>query len=324
MKHENRPMAADHSCSMSRSSASARQAGHERLQERARRGRRRHGEGRRDHPQEGPRQERQARRRGRDRGRGRDVASAPTARAASSSRSTSRPTSPRATTTSRRSSKNVVDVAAKRARTARTSAPSRTPAAASTIEDVRQALVGKHRREHRRAPLGSRSTVDGARHACTRTCTWAARSACSSPSRRRQRRAAASAGLREVRRRHRDADRGDGPLVLDASRGARRTTRRSSGDLRGAARRGRQGAARGAWPKIIEGKLAKWMKEVCLLEQPSVLEADKTRRRRCARRSARSRRRRRRSSRSCASSAARASRSRRADFAAEVAKMAGG
>jgi elongation factor Ts len=31
-----------------------------------------------------------------------------------------------------------------------------------------------------------------------------------------------------------------------------------------------------ARPKIIEGKLAKWMKEVCLLEQPSVLDGDKT------------------------------------------------
>ncbi|HYP89659.1 MAG TPA: translation elongation factor Ts [Polyangiaceae bacterium] len=29
-------------------------------------------------------------------------------------------------------------------------------------------------------------------------------------------------------------------------------------------------------PKIIEGKLAKWAKEICLLEQPSVLEGDKT------------------------------------------------
>lgn len=29
-------------------------------------------------------------------------------------------------------------------------------------------------------------------------------------------------------------------------------------------------------PKIIEGKLAKWMKEVCLLEQPSVIDSDKT------------------------------------------------
>lgn len=31
-----------------------------------------------------------------------------------------------------------------------------------------------------------------------------------------------------------------------------------------------------ARPKIIEGKLAKWMKEICLLEQTSVLETDKT------------------------------------------------
>lgn len=31
-----------------------------------------------------------------------------------------------------------------------------------------------------------------------------------------------------------------------------------------------------ARPKIIEGKIAKWAKEVCLLEQASVLEADKT------------------------------------------------
>jgi elongation factor Ts len=29
-------------------------------------------------------------------------------------------------------------------------------------------------------------------------------------------------------------------------------------------------------PKIIEGKLAKWGKEICLLEQPSVIETDKT------------------------------------------------
>jgi elongation factor Ts len=31
-----------------------------------------------------------------------------------------------------------------------------------------------------------------------------------------------------------------------------------------------------AWPKIIEGKLAKWAKEICLLDQPSVLQTDKT------------------------------------------------
>lgn len=30
------------------------------------------------------------------------------------------------------------------------------------------------------------------------------------------------------------------------------------------------------WPKIIEGKVAKWVKEITLLDQPSVIETDKT------------------------------------------------
>lgn len=37
-----------------------------------------------------------------------------------------------------------------------------------------------------------------------------------------------------------------------------------------------EGKPEKAWPKIIEGKLAKWMKEICLVEQFSVLETDKT------------------------------------------------
>jgi len=37
-----------------------------------------------------------------------------------------------------------------------------------------------------------------------------------------------------------------------------------------------EGKPEAARPKIIEGKLAKWAKEVCLLEQQSVLDADKT------------------------------------------------
>jgi len=37
-----------------------------------------------------------------------------------------------------------------------------------------------------------------------------------------------------------------------------------------------EGKPAAARPKIIEGKLAKWMKEVSLLEQPSVLDGDKT------------------------------------------------
>jgi elongation factor Ts len=37
-----------------------------------------------------------------------------------------------------------------------------------------------------------------------------------------------------------------------------------------------EGKPEKARPKIIEGKIAKWLKEVCLLEQASVLEAEKT------------------------------------------------
>ena len=37
-----------------------------------------------------------------------------------------------------------------------------------------------------------------------------------------------------------------------------------------------EGKPAAARPKIIEGKIAKWAKEVCLLEQASVLEVDKT------------------------------------------------
>ena len=37
-----------------------------------------------------------------------------------------------------------------------------------------------------------------------------------------------------------------------------------------------EGKPEKAWPKIIEGKLAKWMKETCLVEQQSVIESDKT------------------------------------------------
>jgi len=37
-----------------------------------------------------------------------------------------------------------------------------------------------------------------------------------------------------------------------------------------------EGKPASARPKIIEGKLAKWMKEICLLDQPSVLDGEKT------------------------------------------------
>jgi elongation factor Ts len=37
-----------------------------------------------------------------------------------------------------------------------------------------------------------------------------------------------------------------------------------------------EGKPEAARPKIVEGKIAKWLKEVCLLEQTSVIESDKT------------------------------------------------
>jgi elongation factor Ts len=37
-----------------------------------------------------------------------------------------------------------------------------------------------------------------------------------------------------------------------------------------------EGKPEAARPKIVEGKLAKWMKEICLLDQASVLDGDKT------------------------------------------------
>ena len=37
-----------------------------------------------------------------------------------------------------------------------------------------------------------------------------------------------------------------------------------------------EGKPEAARPKIVEGKLAKWLKEICLLDQPSVLDGDKT------------------------------------------------
>ena len=156
---------------------------------------------------------------------------------------------------------------------------------------------------------GTRSTSTG-RAWCTRTCTWAARSACCSRVATGNDAATSAASFDEVRRRHGDADRRDGPaLPVDATRSPR-TQRQAERDLRGPARR--RGQAREApRPKIIEGKLAKWLKEICLLEQPSVIEADKTVEQLRAGARPRSSAPTSRSRASSASSAARASRSRR-------------
>ncbi|MDX2055895.1 MAG: translation elongation factor Ts [Polyangiaceae bacterium] len=65
-----------------------------------------------------------------------------------------------------------------------------------------------------------------------------------------------------------------GPLFLKASL-VPEDAKKKQADIYDAqlAEEGKPEAAR---PKIIEGKLSKWMKEVCLLEQPSVMESEKT------------------------------------------------
>jgi elongation factor Ts len=37
-----------------------------------------------------------------------------------------------------------------------------------------------------------------------------------------------------------------------------------------------KGPPEAQWPKIVDGKVAKWVKEITLLDQPSVIETDKT------------------------------------------------
>ena len=195
-----------------------------------------------------------------------------TARAASSSRSTSRPTSPRATTTSRRSWRTC-----SRSRSqGQGRGPRRraVPGGGGTVEETRQALVGKLG-ENIVVRRWERLASQPARAPCTRTCTWAARSASSSRSRpRRGRRQEA-----RVRRSSSTTSRCRSRRWRRC-RSARATCPKPTMDKQkeifdGAAQ-AEEGKPEAAWPKIIEGKVAKWIKEVCLLEQQSVIETDKT------------------------------------------------
>lgn len=65
------------------------------------------------------------------------------------------------------------------------------------------------------------------------------------------------------------------PLYLTTADVAEEEKRKQNEIFEGQLREQEKAPPEKAWPKIIEGKLAKWMKEVCLLEQPSVLETDK-------------------------------------------------
>ena len=65
-----------------------------------------------------------------------------------------------------------------------------------------------------------------------------------------------------------------GPLYLSASEVPEEAKKKQSDIFE--AQLAEEGKPEKARPKIIEGKLAKWLREVCLLEQPSVIETDKT------------------------------------------------
>jgi elongation factor Ts len=64
------------------------------------------------------------------------------------------------------------------------------------------------------------------------------------------------------------------PLYLSASEVPEEAKRKQAQIFE--AQLAEEGKPEKARPKIIEGKLAKWLKEVCLLEQASVLEAEKS------------------------------------------------
>ena len=65
-----------------------------------------------------------------------------------------------------------------------------------------------------------------------------------------------------------------GPLYLSAAEVPEEAKQKQSGIYE--AQLAEEGKSEKARPKIIEGKLAKWLREVCLLEQASVIETDKT------------------------------------------------
>jgi elongation factor Ts len=65
-----------------------------------------------------------------------------------------------------------------------------------------------------------------------------------------------------------------GPLYLSASEVPEEAKQKQSSIFE--AQLVEEGKPEKARPKIIEGKLAKWLREVCLLEQSSVIETDKT------------------------------------------------
>ena len=86
----------------------------------------------------------------------------------------------------------------------------------------------------------------------------------------------------------RDADRGDGApaLNLSASEMPADAKAKQSDMFDAQLAEDPKAPPAASHPKIIEGKLGKWAKEICFLDQPSVLEGDKTVEAKSARQSA--------------------------------------
>lgn len=66
------------------------------------------------------------------------------------------------------------------------------------------------------------------------------------------------------------------PLFLSASEIAAEAKTKQAEIFKGQLAEDPKAPPAASHPKIIEGKLAKWAKEICLLDQPSVLETDKS------------------------------------------------
>ena len=219
----------EHHCCDGQGAPRAHAGRHERLQERARRGRRRHGEGRRGHPQEGASSRR----------RRAPVASRPRARsprgsrrtasAASSSRSTARRTSSSRGDDFKGFVKNVARRREQGAARAPISARRSTRAPTRRSTHVRAGARRPRPARTWSSAAGPRSRRRSRAASSTPTCTRAASSPSSSTPRRPTPK---NAELHGLRRQRRDADRGDEPDRRPQGRDHAGADRQAEGDLR--------------------------------------------------------------------------------------------
>ena len=186
-----------------------------------------------------------------------------------SSRSTSRPTSRRATTSSKRSSPRSPSSLRPPSR-GKSSTRSPTLLGQDARRGSRRAQRAnrrKHRRASFRAARASRSRRSGALlRALGRQDRRPSRS------QRGKRGGGEASGVQEVRRRCRDADRGDEPALPHAQRGASEresTSRKRSSPASYVKKPSPSPKRRG--PRSSRASSAKWFTEVCLVEQESVI-----------------------------------------------------